>query len=852
MICALFEGWSLSSGRIACAGGTWVGPAYALALGIVLASLALALRSRRAVRARLGALAGFSLATLLLLVAIERPVLTETLGAEASGGRLVVLVDASESFWREPENARLALALAADRVETFVDALPAPDRNLHDAQLIRFGRAAAPIGGTMALANLPGALRSLQIQTPEDRSNLNAGLRQALGMAQASAGQAALILVSDAWSSDRIDDDLLRDYRASGVPVYFVAAGASSPGMGLVAADLGHEHDLGAEAVVRATVLGGGIARLRQAEVEGEQTLPHSDRYRAVRLGTAFTKRGLQGVILTFDTGEGVQERSLFTLVRGPARVLVFGTAPWADALPGDRWRVVRGTPAAPQSPDGFDLVIIDALPPAAFPPEYPQALLAAADGTGLLLVNGGLRGGVDQPQVISEWNDSPLNPILPIDSDPRSFVIQPPPRDVVVLLDVSGSMGAGRRLSNAKSAILAILSQLRPNDSIAILPFNHQPLPPYARTAATASGLDGARRFIAGLGAGGGTIPDETLRQSASFLSNYCAFFFISDADFAPPRTAPQCYTTAISVSDRSFPAGVSSWGEEILIGEHGDAGTIRLRYFEPEERDEYFRPVGFQPVPIDSVPAFSTMPPVSGLAIAYARSDARVLAIHPEPPPDPLIATRRDVQRTGVATGAFLGEMDARWGKEGLPATEAMLNELIGWSDQERYLIRLADRGDGLRLSLTPTGENHSGEPVSASVQWEDDVTTGISLTFEPQSGSWTGALRPPAGFEGQRALLTLQQGRDVQRIPMGLPPRLVAATAQGPSAESTVWGINQSLVSHIVTETGGRSLDRDFIPSYTAPDLKREQPLHALFLVFAALSIAGAVWAREIRDN
>ena len=133
----------------------------------------------------------------------------------------------------------------------------------------------------------------------------------------------------------------------------------------------------------------------------------------------------------------------LYTLVRGPVRVLAFGPAPWLDGLDPTRFVRVDGNPGDPPEPGTFDLVVIDGLSPGDFPPGYDRSLLQVSNRTGILLVNGPLRGAVEQPQVIGDCNESALSPILPVDSDPREFMQSPPGRDVVIMIDTSGSMAS-------------------------------------------------------------------------------------------------------------------------------------------------------------------------------------------------------------------------------------------------------------------------------------------------------------------------------------------------------------------------------------------------------------------------
>lgn len=789
----------------------------------------------------------FSLSALMLAAALERPIWPLTPEANAAGGQVLVLVDRSGSFWRNAQAARAATSLAAARIESFTATLSPGEAALWRGGIYGFGASAAREGGDMQLSNLPGALRSYQVANPEMASNLQAGMQAALAQLKDGAGRRVMILLTDAQTAMPPDGGLLQDYRAAGIEVHLVAAGADAPAAGLVAADLGPEHRLGSPAILRGSVLGAG--RLTLAGDQDTSIGVADDQHlRAVRLETRFLQRGLQGVRLDFVSEGAGQSRALFTLVRGPARVLVYGAAPWADSLPPARWQVERGDPARPSDPAAFDLVVIDALSPQDFTPDYPQRLLAAMDGTGLFLVNGGQRGAVDQEQVISDWNKTELNPVLPVDSDPRLFVQEPPPRDIVIMVDVSGSMG-GVRLGSAKSAINAILDQLRPQDTVTILPFADGTMRGFAQANATTATIGAARRFTAGLMASGGTSPDSTIRASARFASNYCAFFFISDADFAPPAVAPQCFTTAISVSNDGFPMDISRWGEELKIGEGGDGRNIRLSYFEPEEREEYYRPGRFHPLETEKDQGFDAGLSVEGLAIAYARVDARIGLIHADPPPDPLFVWRRDARRSGVVTGAFLGLMGPDWGGQGLSATEGMLGQLLGWPDQDRYLIRLTEAATGYRLSVTALRKHPAAGMLSASLIGPDGTSRAISLQFDPRMGAHRGALMLPAGGGGMRGMLVLQEGSDVQRIPLFIPAE---GAGRDFGREDFDFGVNYRMTGEILDATDGNNLEQGEIGFYGSPAVVLHLPLHHFFMALAFLFLAAAVWSRELGRN
>ena len=845
MICGRFQGISLAGKRLDCLGSTAEMWAWLLVALIVAASLVLAWRTRRKPALRLLTAALFSLAAVALALAVEQPILRQS-AAEGEGGSIVVLVDASESFWRDGDTASAALSRGAARIAQFLARIPAQDAGQWHGALRLFGQDSRAVGSETSLANLSAALGNLRVTAPEPASDLRAGLIAALATLRGKTGQRMVMLVSDGWASAALDDALLDDFRAEGIPIHIFTAGAAAPAAGLISADIGPEHRLGEDVILRGTVHGAGEAALDQGDTHMTTQIAGSAHLRAVRLSMQFSNRGLQGVRVGFSSGLGQQSKSLFTLVRGPARLLVFGTAAWADALPAAQWQVERGTPAAPPVPAAYDLVVIDALAPSAFPADYAKTLLAAADGTGLFLINGGLRGAADQPQVISDWNASALNPILPVDSDPRIFVQEPPPRDIVIMVDVSGSMG-GTRLGSAQSAINAILSQLRPRDTVAILPFADGALRPFAQAAASPATLDAARHYTAGLSAGGGTAPEDTIRDSAKFASNYCAFFFISDADFEPPQAAPQCFTTAISVSDSRFAMDISKWGEEILVGEGGNAGAISMRYFKPDERTEFFRAPRFRPVMTGTQKGLDGGVDVDGIAITYPRADAKVESVHAYPPPDPVFVWRRDASRSGIVTGVFLGPMGAEWGGQSLGATEAMLNLLLGWPDQDKYLVRLLDSGGRYRLAVTEIAQATKTGSLSASLLWPDGSATGISLSFDPRLGAHIGDVVLPASDAAQRAMLVLQQGADIQRIPVTFP-------GPGPNSisgsEQIDYGINVALMSQIMKASNGLALDQQEIRFYSPPTVANHSQLYPFLLAFAFAMLALAVWSREFK--
>ncbi len=87
--------------------------------------------------------------------------------------------------------------------------------------------------------------------------------------------------------------------------------------------------------------------------------------------------------------------------------------------------------------------------------------------------------------------------------------------REAIFIIDTSGSMG-GEPIRQAKAALLAALDSLQPADRFNIIEFNDKTRKLFA-TAELADGsyIYEARRFVAGLDAGGGTEMEGALRAA-------------------------------------------------------------------------------------------------------------------------------------------------------------------------------------------------------------------------------------------------------------------------------------------------------------------------------------------------
>ena len=120
----------------------------------------------------------------------------------------------------------------------------------------------------------------------------------------------------------------------------------------------------------------------------------------------------------------------------------------------------------------------------------------------------------------------------------PPASQVEALPRDLTLVVDVSGSM-AGAKMEQARAALLQALATLGARDRFRIIAFSSE-VREYREgfATATAAELEGARRFVEGLQSGGGTNLEGAVRQALAPMLG-------SPAIATPPRsTCPDVLT--------------------------------------------------------------------------------------------------------------------------------------------------------------------------------------------------------------------------------------------------------------------------------------------------------------------
>ena len=837
MICAAIDGLTLGDSAFRCT-ATGAAESSAGVLAVVVAVVAFVWAGACARdRASVAGSCLCAVAALCLGVAAGLPEV-RSIPAKMPVASVVVLLDASESVRRDGDLALdEARAQLAKQLSASIEALSEDSSDAWRGRLMRFGKSPKPVAGPVPIASLPAAIAEAEIDVAADETDIAGGLDAALDAVADEPGSGIVVLVSDGHATRGNLEATLARASGLGVPVHILPVGTEHPRLGLVDSNIGPDQAIGRPTKVRTTVLGDGLLRwnVNGGEIDHMSISDEADPRtngspvpRGASFHTTLTRRGLQFVTLEFGPTTTLQRAQLYTLVRGPARVLAYGDAPWLDEVDQRRFAIARRSPSDSVDLADYSAIVVDGLAPGDFVAGFAdRALRTAEQGTGVMLVNGHLRGDRTEPQRIADWEKTALGPVLPVISDPVWLKSDPPRRDILILIDISGSMEGGG-LAQAKAVVNRILDNLRPEagDTIAMLGFSDRTTTRFTRVRATSAVVAQAREFLRGLSAGGGTDPTEAIAEANTLSGNHCGLFFVSDGEFPPPAVSPSCYTTAIAVAGGGYPAGFITFGEERRLGHGVVPEKVEFRYFEPEKREIFWLDGAMSPldngVRPDMVPGIA----IPGLALSHARPEADVMSIHRDrssPAPYPVLAFRTHPSNRSLTTAVHLGDIPAEWAahEAGRRAAEAVLEALVAWKSPDRWNVDLAQDGDRFELTLTYLGEHPIPDGVDAAIRLENGISQSFRIEPHGERGVFRGEADILLGAIPQKARLILDERgpNDIvppQHIPALLPARSAEeAGTRRIGSEALAFGIDAASLETIRARTGGLDL-RESSPS------------------------------------
>jgi Ca-activated chloride channel family protein len=164
----------------------------------------------------------------------------------------------------------------------------------------------------------------------------------------------------------------------------------------------------------------------------------------------------------------------------------------------------------------------------------------------------------VHQQLVASPW--TPGAQVLALGLKAKDLGLIDPPKNLVFLIDVSGSMGAEDKLPLVKASLLKLTDSLRPEDRIALVTYAGYTEIALDSTAGTEK--EKIKQVINQLGAGGGTDGGSGINIAYTI---------------AQKQFAPQAVNRVILTTDGDFNLGITNSEELVtLIRSKADAGIF------------------------------------------------------------------------------------------------------------------------------------------------------------------------------------------------------------------------------------------------------------------------------------
>ncbi len=708
-------------------------------------------------------------------------------------------------------------------------------------------RAGLVVFGQRALVERPPAaeraLGQVAVQPGGSATDIEQALRLSLALLP-SEGHARLVLLSDGGATGGDAEAAAQLAAARGVPIDILPLSgladgpdAQVSGIDLPAAARAGQQlrmiihlDSNTTTVGQLTISGPGGATLASQSVQlpgGEQeftlTLP---------AGQPGFNRYVVWLEVPGDARPENNAAEAYSAVSGPPRVLLLAGQPGeADALAAAlRAAQLEPTVAAPADAPAslaalstYDAVALVNVSQRALP-RQTQALLSAYVhdlGRGLLMVGG------DQSFGAGGWRNTPIEAALPVSMDIPSQV-RLPPVGIVILIDVSGSMGAdenGRtKISLAAEGAQRIASLLRDDDELTVVMFDSAaqqvigPLPGRRRDEA----IDALSRASAG---GGGINMFDGLTKAAQYIrqSEQPVRHIITITDggdsvqqegareLVAQLHSEKVTLTSIAVgngSDVPFLQDIAriGGGRTFLTNQAANLPTLLVdeaqAVIQPYIVEERFTPAGAAPHPI--LRGIEQTPSLKGYVITSPRQSAQVLLATPRG--DPLLASwQYGLGRALAWTSDLKGQWAADWvGWQGFPRFAA---QLVGWllPNQAGQNLSLETSLEGASLVLRARATDALGQPqtgltLSGRLLATDAISSAVTLR-EVGPGEYRTVVRgaPPGAYLVQLVAL------DSSGQPAGA---LTAGAVVPQSAEYRSRGANPALLDALARATGGRA--------------------------------------------
>ncbi len=807
------------------------------------------------------------LSAALFWLAALNPYISER--SEERDFHIALVLDASDSVlrveggWTEIKNRM------KKRIALGVDGIPGEIAARGAGGLWTLGEGATRAADAVPLGKLANAFVRLKESdfAPGGETDIAAGLARAGEAIERAGGRGAVVLISDGRETTGDGLAAARRLARAGVAVHVLPVTGGRPDLAIMAADLPRHVAENADALVRGLIRNGRAAPVGAAlsvllnpgapasggrfggpaSIESDRPLAPGQ-WGRLRQPVVFRGSGIQFLDLSLSGGGVVNRRRFFTHVNSPIRLLsIGGDHRWSAVFPESVAKITRVAPGAFSEgldPGAFDAFVISDVRAERFPDGaiWDIARAVEVDGAGLMVINGAHEGRDEEAAtVLMSYEETPAEPLLPVSSKPRPFRKEPPPRQVIILIDASGSMAGFPLEKSQEIARYIVEHHLRPRDRLDLIVFTtramHQvenlPMDPWGKRIALSE--------IDAIVASGGTDPAEALNLIQGRAMSNCGLIFISDGQFDRVAHRPDCRAAVFAIGHAGVPADspLHDLADPFPVGPSFDPAAIHIPYFEPKPRKKFFEPGRFTPLSMgrllrkdDRLPIPDL--PLTGSAVTYIKEEGLRIAVRPKLT-DPILAFKEAGHgRVGVFTsglpGAWLRRASAR------EAVRAWITRLIPYNARDRYYFKLEDSGDAIdiQISLAPRqGRIPALDHMNAAIAIADGPTIGVPLRADPDSpGVFRGPARPPRGQGATRAFLVLDEsGPDAlpisQRVPMLIPGSGPPTSRRTQEAHGS--GVDESLLKAIAQCGGGVFDPPPGAPFYREkPFVRRGRPL------------------------
>ncbi len=700
-------------------------------------------------------------------------------------------------------------------------------------------------------------------------TDIEQGLNAAATALESAGGQGAVLLISD---GNEISGHALltaQQLARQGIPIHVLPITSRSPAVAITDADLPRQTHVEAETFLRGLLLNrldkNKIADLTTTTRTTRVTL-EPDVWVRFRWPIQFDSFGLQFIDLALTPiGEkSLHSRRFFTYAKRPPRLLAIGgDNRWISAVSGDVAEIIPVPPEdliLPEDLKEIDAVVISGIPADTLPLQSMISIQQAIekDGKGLLLINGNHQGAdAETATVIMSYKNSPLAAVLPVVGGPRPVLDEPPPRQVVILMDTSGSMVGWKINKSIAIAKYIIQYLLRPKDRLDVITFTTGAGQLITDREMNDQGKQEALESIDRIQGGGGTDPQQALELIGNRQMSQCGMIFISDGEFELISYRPDCRVTVFEIGGSTFsqsPA-LKQLADPIPVPGDFDPKAITIPYFEPQKRNKFYEAQSFSPLAMGQhLPKHLRLPvptlQLDGSAVSYLREGAILIGVRPKLI-DPVLAFKQ----VGLGfCGYFASALSGPWlkEKEGSSAISAWIGRLVPFMERDRYDFLIEDYGDSLdiRVSLVvKSGKLPDVTGMTGVIQFPGQETTGVALRADQTlPGTFQGEIRVDRKDRPRHAFLVLREsGPDAiareQRVPIMIPAK--GSVNASPTAEAYSYGQNRTLLRQIAEAGGGMFNPPKGTPFFTnRPATQDGSPLWPLLSVIAVFCYLAAI--------